>query len=160
LVVDAAFAHALERDERNVLLALAQAELEIRRVRELRRAAKAAELRVEIRAQVIEHRAHHRRRPFRRGGRALRQGARESLQHLLVLRADLGALLAPEAGDALAQVRKCRHPIARLFRKISAAEKWCAFRRVNHRQRPAPGESRDLLECLLIYLVEYWQIHE
>ena len=56
LVVDAAFAHALESDERDVALALAQAELEIRRMRKLRRRAETASRGVEVGAQVAEHR--------------------------------------------------------------------------------------------------------
>ena len=58
LIVDAAFAHPLERDERDVLFALAQAELQIGRMREFRRAAETAERGIEISAQVLEHRPH------------------------------------------------------------------------------------------------------
>src|SRR5207237_641351 len=53
LVVDAALAHALERQERDVLLALAQAKLEVRWMWKLRRAAEAAADAVKVGAQVI-----------------------------------------------------------------------------------------------------------
>ena len=66
LVVDAALAHALEREERDVLLALAQAKLEVRWMRKLRRAAEAAVDAVEVGAQVIEHGADDARRQLAR----------------------------------------------------------------------------------------------
>ncbi len=59
LVIDAAFAHALERRMRHLDLAIAQAQLEVGRMRKLRRDAEAAETRIEIGAQVVQHRAHH-----------------------------------------------------------------------------------------------------
>ena len=102
LVVDATLAHAFERDERHVLLSLAQRNLEIGRMRELRRAAEAAERRVEVSAQVVEHRTHHFGRELAWLRCRARHRARECLQYLLVLRADVGAPLAPELGDALA----------------------------------------------------------
>src|SRR5439155_171723 len=77
-------------------------------MRKLRRRTEAAERGVEIRAQVVEHGAQHAVRELGRTG-ILRQRARERLLDLLVLGADLGALVPPDGGDALAQIGKCRH---------------------------------------------------
>src|SRR5581483_2050623 len=95
LVVDAALAHALERDESDVALAFAQAELEVARMREFRRRAEAAVARIEARAQQPEQRADRLRAQGLGLRRRLRPEARERREELGVLRFDRRALLAP-----------------------------------------------------------------
>src|SRR5438093_1719126 len=119
----------------------------------LRRRTEAAERGVEIRAQVVEHGAQYAVRELGGPG-ILRQRAREGLLDLLVLGGDLGALVPPDSGDALAQIGKCRHAVARLLGEISAAEERRSFRREKHRQRPAAGALREHLMSALVDLVE------
>ena len=63
-------------------------------------------------------------------------------------------MLAPDRGGALADVRESRHAAARFFREIRAAEKRRAFRREEHRERPAPRALREHLVRGLVDLVE------
>src|SRR6185436_17661997 len=151
LVVDAAFAHPLERGVHDPGLALAQAELEVRRMRKLRRGAETAVARVEIGSQQVEQRPDRRRIQLNALAEA-RQRAFERLHDLGVLRADLGALLAPYLRDALAQIGKRRHAVARRLRKVGPAEERRAVGREKHRERPAPGALREHLVRALVDL--------
>src|SRR5205807_8406678 len=118
LVVDAALAHALERGVRDVGLALAQAQLEIARMRKFRRAAEAAEAGIEAPAQLIEQRAQPIGRELGALRGASRQSARERFAHFGVLARDVRPLVTPDRGDALAQLGKTRQPKARRLGKI------------------------------------------
>src|SRR5882724_13216133 len=119
-------------------------------MRKFRRTAKATERGIEVAAQILEHRLNDVGRELGRWRRTARQRAGKSLLHLLVLRRDFRALLAPHRRDALAKVRKGGHAVARLLRKIGAAEERRSFWREEHREGPAARTLREhLVRCLV-----------
>src|SRR6266853_6422175 len=161
LVVDAPESHALERIRgyplgRAVALrgGTAQAEFEIRGVREFGGPAEPAVARVEARLQAAQGRGYRRRRQLRvmRGHAGLH--AFEGGENRLVLTPDFIAVLAVDLRDALEQLGKSRKVVARLLGEISTAEKRRALGREEHRERPAARPLGEHLVRELVDLVE------
>ena len=134
--------------------ALAQAEFQIGRVRKLGRGAEAAMARIEIRPQVLQQRAHRHVAELRTAHAARGKRPRESDSDLLILLADLGALVSPDFIDARQQFGESGQSIARGLGKIRAAEERRAIGRKEHGERPAAGTAREHLVGRLIDLVE------
>ena len=106
---------------------------------------------LEIAARAVERIARDRERGV--GGR--RPEILEHAAQRRILGSHAVALFAIEGRDALEQVRKCRHAVARQPREIGAAEEWReVIRREEHRERPAPTSLRQHLVRELVDLVE------
>ena len=137
---------------------LAQAELELRRVRKFGRRAEAAVLRIEASHQAGE-RLRRRRARQRFGGRAgfgagFRLDARQRFDQPRTLFRDGIALLAIGGGDPRQEVHESRQAVAPVLRKIGAAIERLAVGREEHRQRPAPGAAREQRVRGLVDLVQ------
>src|SRR6266705_1052934 len=139
LVVDAPESHALERIRGDPLGRAvarrggpAQAEFEIRRVREFGGPPEPAVARVEARLQAAQGRGYRLPRQLRvmRGHAGLH--AFEGGENRLVLTPDFIAVLAVDPRDALEQLRESRKVVARLLREISAAEEGRTVGREEH----------------------------
>ena len=144
----AAIASSVVVDHRQRLVVAAQVhaqqELERRGRRELRRAAEAAPLRVEL------ARAAHGRPPRAALGQRLgrrRDLARRARAHrraALAVAGDVAAPLAVGSETASSTLRNARHPVARLRREVRAAEERLALGREEDRHRPAAlARQRD-----------------
>ena len=150
-VVHAAGGHGVERlrDHRKRLVVaaevLAQEELERRRRRELRRAAEASPLRVELAAQraggVAEQAL------GQRVGRRAHLRSRRWIASTSCFAEDAAAraALAVEIRDRGEHVAERRHPVPRLGREVRAAEERLALGGQEDRHRPAavPGQRHD-----------------
>ena len=112
--------------------------------RELRRAAEAAPLRVERRAQPA-HRLADQRLGERLRRRRAAPGAADRLDELRRRAGDVPATLAVRARDRLQHLAEARQAVTRLGREVRAAVERLAVGRQEHRQRPAavPGQRDD-----------------
>ena len=130
LIVDAAVGHPRERDaddgERiGVVRAhvLAQAELEIGRVRKLGRGAEAAVFRVEPLLELRERRGRSTLPAAHRVALGCGLEARERVLQLRRLLGDVGAPLAIGRGDARQKIEEARQAVAALLREIGSRRK-------------------------------------
>ncbi len=93
-----------------------------------------------------------------RGGKSA-----EGQLQLLVLRGDLGGVIAIIFRDAAQEIVEGGHAVARRLRKVGSAEEWLLLAgRQEHGQRPAAGALSDELLCGLIDLVQigtFFAIH-
>jgi hypothetical protein len=143
-VVHPAERHPVERPRRHLLLPAAQQELERRGLRELRRRPPSAPARVEALAQPAHGDVQQlgRQRIARR--RELGRRAHGFRQRLRLPR-DVAAALSVRVRDRAQHLLKRRKPVARLVRKVRAADERLAVRRQEDRHRPpaATGERHD-----------------
>ena len=110
---------------------------------------------IEAGAQVADQRGHRRRRTERPGGPPAPAACAPSAFTTSASCAAISARFSlPERGDALAKIGKRRHAVARLLRKVGAAEERRAVGREEHGQRPAAGALREHLVRALVDLVE------
>ena len=149
-VVHAAGGHGVEglRDHRKRLVVaakvLAQEELQRGRRRELRRAAEASPLGVELPAQRTGGVAEQALGQRVGRGPHLARGL-DRIDELPGRGRRRGAALAIEIRDRREHVGERRHPVARLRREVRAAEERLALRGQKDRHRPAavPGQRHD-----------------
>jgi hypothetical protein len=128
-------------------------ELEVGGMREFGSAAEAPELRIEDRFQFVYGRVQGSSvRPVGGGGPF---ETAQGLHQRLVLTVDRRALAAVIIRDAGEQIAEARHAVARLRRKVRAAEKRdLVLRRKEHGERPAAGAAREQLLRRLVDLVD------
>ena len=167
LIVDAALGHAPQAEGGHVQrlqvglgrvhrgAPVAQQAFETLRMRELRRAAEAAEVRVEG-ARVLRPAGLERlvgQLGVVRGRRRLE--LRERRHQRLVLLAQVVAVVAVVFGDAQQDVLERRQPEARLLREVGAAEEGpLIVVGQEHGERPAAAALRQHLLCDLVDLVD------
>ena len=167
LVVEAALGHARQRERGHVqrlqvrMVAVrrlppgAQQELEVHRMRELRRIAKPAKPAVEVALQRCPRLRERRAREFEACRGRRRQQFTENLHQRVALACDVRAVLGVVRGDPLQHVAKSRHAVFRLHRKVRSAEKRpMVAGRQEHRQRPAAAALRQHLVRGLVDAVE------
>ena len=130
----------------------AQAEIELRRVRELRRAAESAVDGIEA---LLELRKCARGRlDGQRVGGVRRLERIERTREAFALLGNRGALLVVGSGEPRQEIEEARHAVARQLREIGAGEIRRAVRREEHRERPAARAARHQRVRRLVDLVE------
>ena len=134
---------------------MAQQQLQLRRMRELRRAAKAAELTVELARQLRGCLSQGRGRCRQLRGRRRRIQPRHGRAKRAFMAAHACAVFLVMSGDALQYFAETGHPHARCRREVSAGKKRrVTVRRERHGQRPAAGPLGQELMRGLVDFVE------
>ena len=147
-------AHDRERLGVAVPRGRAQAEVELRRVRKLGRAAEAAVHRIERALELPRARAAARLRQRRRAGAGPGLEARSASASRPFCSAIASPCSRYAVGDPRQQVEEARQPVAPLLREVRAAEERRAVGREEHRQRPAAAAPRQQRVRGLVDLVE------